>query len=221
MKSGPKLTTLLIYNTVRQSEREDYTPRISNDDIVNQYLQVKNSLGFTHTDLLRLNSLCPNLEHLGFDVKGSEIRELHHKLHDALTTFHKLRHLELWIRAPARLFPRPPASDYWELKQPREDGDYSLVSGPSLVEFFQNLLGHPGNSKRVPRLQTLTIHNQGHENCTLHKMGEQPQRTLITYRSPGATVLTKELYEGSKLLWTRHKHILGNINELKEEFPEW
>lgn len=38
-----------------------------------QYLQIDRRPGFTHTELLQLSSLCPNIENLGFDVHDMEL----------------------------------------------------------------------------------------------------------------------------------------------------
>lgn len=76
--SGSELQTPLIYNTIRQPDRGRRlsSSPATKDQILKHYLEVKEPLGFTDTDLLRLSSVCPNLEHLGFDATDGDFRKL-------------------------------------------------------------------------------------------------------------------------------------------------
>lgn len=82
--SGSTLRQLSIYTEVdhwawarstNKSEAKSLLLSFKDSSYV-QYLQLDEKPGFTYVKLLRLSSLCPNIEKLGFDIHGMELEEV-------------------------------------------------------------------------------------------------------------------------------------------------
>ncbi|KAL9581472.1 MAG: hypothetical protein Q9212_003875 [Teloschistes hypoglaucus] len=171
-----------------------------------QYLQLDHQPGFTYVELLRLSSLCPNIEKLGFDIHGMGIKDAHSTYLNALAAFARLRHLTLFFHPiyAADDAHRPPASKYdrilKEIPNPAE----------ALLDFFHGL----NNRKRGTMVESITYRAHGKyedpwKMCTLWNMGgrggqEGKGRVLMVSSGDSQRMEMTEMYEGRKVLWTKH-----------------
>ncbi|KAI4196954.1 MAG: hypothetical protein LQ350_006207 [Teloschistes chrysophthalmus] len=117
-----------------------------------QYLQLDQQPGFTYAELLRLSSLCPNIEKLGFDIHGMGVEDAHSTYLNALAAFPKLRHLILFFH------PIPPAEEV-----DGRDARWSLQETPLPADALLDLFHGLNNRKRGTMVESITYRTNGRD----------------------------------------------------------
>ncbi|KAL8952557.1 MAG: hypothetical protein Q9222_001547 [Ikaeria aurantiellina] len=183
------------------------------DPIKAQYLQVRQATTFTYDQFVALNESCPNIQRLGFDITDLSMAAAGSHLLRALRGFRSLQHLKLFF-SPTIL---PGRADY-NRPESWDNDKYShiLVPGAAFVELFNSI----ARNKEGVRLQTLLYADETKKRCMMWSMG--PDRILLCYQaveSKGTSVETREMYVGTKLLWTREKIVRFGYSFDAFEFP--
>ncbi|KAL8806695.1 MAG: hypothetical protein Q9223_004510 [Gallowayella weberi] len=177
-------------------------------------LQLRKVLGFNHLELLHLNAICPNIEFLEIDFHNPSVKAARQEMLEALTTFRRLRHLGLHFHPKGGL-----ADEEAKHTSRLVSGHTVCARGEELAGFFFGLSTHIRGSS----LESFTYYSPGREICRLWEMG--PGKVMLgwsngsesttatqVYEDPtvmleinpeNGRILTKELYEGTELLWTK------------------
>ncbi|KAL8724484.1 MAG: hypothetical protein Q9181_006804 [Wetmoreana brouardii] len=193
--NGPYLRQLTIH-TRPCSDEVDQALGAAACESLPAHLRWKLKLGFSSDDLLCLSSACPDIERLGFDVvHGQSLQQAREEILVGLVTFRRVRHLHLFSH----------------IHEVRQSCEMPLVSSLELVSFFNDLM----RQKQGTVLETLMYHDYELEWCKVWAMGEN--KTLIAYRNKHGMTEIQELYEGTRLLWTRRKP----LEEPFDRFSQW
>ncbi|KAL8781055.1 MAG: hypothetical protein Q9194_000562 [Teloschistes cf. exilis] len=202
--SGPHLRQLTIHAATNRwyeiKSRESLTdlPSFDNSSEAASLRIRWDPFGFTHAEILRLGSVCPNIQNLGLDIHYMGPTEALQGPLDALMSFVHLRHLRLF-------FLQTPNLDADQRLKRKGDPSY-FCSGEMLKMFI-----HFREQKRGTLLESLLCQMMDdlqsyrpHESCVLWAMGEG--KTLIDYRECNYRHIS-EIYQGTQLVRTRvHVH---------------